>query len=284
MPRRRAHFVPWRSAGTVTETGINFDEVVRETGWVFNNKTGDSLTLESFVKTGDAEVRRYMRQFGFSSELLTDSTLLEIGCGIGRMTASFTNQCARVIAADIDAAFLERCRETVSLHGRIDRLQISHVSDGRSLNLPDNSTNLAFSYITLQHCDRNDALALTLEAIRVTASGGSIILNYRLRTRSDAVLVPLGNLIRLLWRIPVIGRRVSLWRWATRLGWQVNRLNPGDVFEFLRSDPSVFASLTDIQVFHSPFRAMSAVATGVNVQELKRVNASHWWLVAKISK
>lgn len=284
MPQRRAHLVPWRSAGSVTETGINFDEVVRETGWVFNNKTGDSLTLESFVKTGDAEVRRYMRQFGFSSELLANSTLVEIGCGIGRMTASFTNQCVRVIAVDIDAAFLERCRETVSLHGRVDRLQTSHVSDGRSLELPDNSANLAFSYITLQHCDRDDALALTLEAIRVTGNGGSIILNYRLRTRSDAVLVPLGNLVRLLWRIPVIGRRVSLWRWATRLGWQVNRLNPDDVFEFLKSDPNTFAPLTDIQVFHSPFRAMSAVATGVNVQVLKRVNASHWWLVAKISK
>ncbi len=284
MARRRAHFVPWRSAGTVTETGINFDEVVRETGWVFNNKTGDSLTLESFVKTGDAEVRRYMRQFGFPPDLLTTSTLLEIGCGIGRMTASFSNQCDRVIAADVDAAFLERCRETVSLHGRVDRLQTSHVTDGRSLQLLDDSADLAFSYITLQHCDRDDALALTLEAIRVTRNGGSIILNYRLRTRSDAVLVPLGNLVRLLWRIPVIGRRISLWRWATRLGWQVNRLNPDDVFKYLKSDSTAFASLIDVRVFHSPFRAMPEVATGVNVQVLKRVNASHWWLVAKISK
>ena len=284
MARRRAHFVPWRSAGSVTETGINFDEVVRETGWVFNNKTGDSLTLESFVKTGDAEVRRYMRQFGFPPDLLTTSTLLEIGCGIGRMTASFSNQCGRVIAADVDAAFLERCRETVSLHGRVDRLQATQVTDGRSLQLIDDSVDLAFSYITLQHCDRDDALALTLEAIRVTRNGGSVILNYRLRTRSDAVLVPLGNMVRLLWRVPVIGRRISLWRWATRLGWQVNRLNPDEVFKYLKSDPTAFASLTDIRVFHSPFRAMPEVATGVNVQVLKRVNASHWWLVANISK
>ncbi len=284
MPRRHAHFVPWRSAGTVTETGINFDEVVRETGWVFNNKTGDSLTLESFVKTGDAEVRRYMRQFGFPPDLLTNRTLLEIGCGIGRMTASFTHQCARVVAADVDAAFLERCRETVSIHGRVDRLQTSQVTDGRSLGLLDDSVDLTFSYITLQHCDRDDALALTRDAIRVTRDGGSIILNYRLRTRSDAVLVPLGIFVRLLWRIPVVGRRMSLLRWATRLGWQVNRLSPDDVFRDLQSDPNLFSLLTDIQVFHSPFRALTAVTSGVNVQVLKRVNASHWWLVAKISK
>ena len=284
MPRRRTHLVPWSSAGTVTESGINFDEVVRETGWVFNNKTGESLTLDSFVKTGDAEVRRYMRQFGFPPDLLATRTLLEIGSGIGRMTASFTNQCARVIAADVDAAFLERCRETVSLHGHVERLQISHVSDGRSLPLPDDSADVAFSYITLQHCDRDDALALTREAIRVIRDGGSIVLNYRLRIRNDALLVPLGKVVRLLWRVPVIGRRMSLWRWATRLGWQANRLNPDDVFGFLKSDPNIFMSLSEIQVFHSPFRKLTMSTAGVKVQELKRVNASHWWLVAKINK
>jgi len=114
MTNRRAHFVPWRSAGNLTETDIDSDEVVRETGWVFNNKTGDALTLESFVKTGEAEAKRYMRQFGFTPEQLAASTLLEIGSGIGRMTSEFTQSCAKVIAADVDAAFLERCRETVS--------------------------------------------------------------------------------------------------------------------------------------------------------------------------
>lgn len=284
MTRRRTHFVPWRSAGNVTETGINFDEVVRETGWVFNNKTGDSLTLDSFVKTGDAEVRRYMRQFGFTPDQLATCALLEIGSGIGRMTSSFTNQCAHVIAADVDAAFLERCRETVSMHGRVDRLQTSRVTDGRTLTLPDDSVDLAFSYITLQHCDRGDALELTREAIRVTRTGGSIMLNYRLRIPSDALLVPPGILVRLLWRLPVIGRKMSLWRWATRLGWQANRLQPEDVVEYLRADPNAFASLSEIRVFHSPFRSLKTKPNGVDVQALKRVNSSHWWLVAKINK
>ncbi|MEK7411672.1 MAG: class I SAM-dependent methyltransferase, partial [Actinomycetota bacterium] len=269
---------------SVTETGINFDEVVRETGWVFNNRTGDSLTLESFVKTGEAEVRRYMRQFGFTPEFLATRTLLEIGSGIGRMTSSFTNQCAQVIAADVDAAFLERCRETVSLHGRVDRLQTSRVSDGRSLALPESSVDLTFSYITLQHCDREDALALTREAIRVTRSDGLIMLNFRLRIPSDALLVPTGMLVRMLWRLPVIGRRMSLWRWATRLGWQANRLRPDDVFQYLRTQPNVFGSLSEIRIFHSPFRSLKMDSDGVDIQELKRVNSSHWWLVAKINK
>lgn len=284
MKRRRAHFIPWRSAGNVTETDINSDQVVRETGWVFNNKTGNSLTLESFVKTGDAEARRYLRQFGFTPDLLATRTLLEIGCGIGRMTSAFTSQCGRVIAADVDASFLERCRETVSTHGRVDRLQTSHVSDGRTLVLPDNSVDLAFSYITLQHCDRDDALKLTREAIRVTRGGGSIMLNYRLQIPSDALLIPLGVFVRMIWRIPVIGQKMSLWRWATRLGWQANRLRPDDVLEYLRIDPEVLTSLSEIRVFHSPRRSLKTNITSVDSQALKRVNLSHWWLVAKINK
>ena len=84
--------MPWRSAGNRTETGGSADEIVRSTGWVFNNETGSELTLEEFVATGNKEVRRYMRQFGFDAERLAPLTLLEIGSGIGRMTASFTEQ------------------------------------------------------------------------------------------------------------------------------------------------------------------------------------------------
>lgn len=281
MAKRRAHFVPWRSAGNLTETDINSDEVVRETGWVFNNKTGDSLTLESFVKTGQLEVKRYMRQFGFTPEQLAASTLLEIGCGIGRMTSAFTRECAKVIAADVDAAFLERCRETVSTHGIVDRLQTLYVADGKTLKLADDSVDIAFSYITLQHCDHDDALHLTREAVRVTRADGYIALNYRFNVSSDIFLRPLGLLVRQLWRVPVIGKRFSLWRWATRLGWQANRLWPDAVFEHLRATDGS-SPLYEVRVYHSPRRALKIREVSVTTSPLKRVNLSHWWLVAKV--
>ena len=61
---RRGQFVPWVTAGRVTEQQINADDVVKETGWVFNNETGDELTLEQFVTTGDEEVPAYLNVFG----------------------------------------------------------------------------------------------------------------------------------------------------------------------------------------------------------------------------
>ncbi|MFM1777002.1 MAG: hypothetical protein RLZZ260_569, partial [Actinomycetota bacterium] len=86
----RAHHLPWNNAGNLADNDLSADDVVRETGWVFNNETGSDLTLADFVRTGDEEVRRYMNQFGFGPESLANKTLLEIGSGIGRMTSAFT--------------------------------------------------------------------------------------------------------------------------------------------------------------------------------------------------
>jgi ubiquinone/menaquinone biosynthesis C-methylase UbiE len=222
-----------------------------------------------------------MRQFGFDAERLAPLTLLEIGSGIGRMTASFTEQCAHVIAADVDAAFLERCRETVGKHGRADRLTTTHVQDGSTLALADNSVDVAFSYITLQHCQRNDALGLSREAVRVTRSGGTVILNYRSWVLSDMLLVPAGIVVRLLWRMPAIGKRISGTRWATRFGWQANRLSPDEVLQDIIDHSQ--KSLTKITIYHSPFQVRHVSHSNVQVKSLKRVNRSHWWLVATVS-
>ena len=281
-PKWRTQFTPWKSAGNRTETGATADEVVRQTGWVFNNETGSDLTLAEFVRTGDEEVRRYMNQFGFSPESLTNKTLLEIGSGIGRMTAAFTKQCFAVIAADVDAAFLERCRETVGKHGDVAKLRTTHVADGSTLQLPDSCVDIVFSYITLQHCEKSDALSLTSEAMRVARTGGTLMLNYRTWVRADAGLLPLGIAMRRLWRIPVVGKRLAVTRWSTRLGWQANRLSPDQVLAHLAANSSSGKLLTNVVVHHSAKTTRTVKMPGVTVKPMKRVNKSHWWLTATV--
>jgi hypothetical protein len=56
--RRRPQLVPWKAAGQTSERQASGDDVVRTTGWVFNNETGSELTLEQFVATGDARGAR----------------------------------------------------------------------------------------------------------------------------------------------------------------------------------------------------------------------------------
>jgi SAM-dependent methyltransferase len=269
----RKQHVPWKAAGAASEEQHSADEVVRETGWVFNNVVGSELTLADFVETGDQETGAYLHAFGLWDEAgQQQHTIVEIGSGIGRMTAGMTRLFARVYACDLDPAFLERCRETVAQFGRPEVLQTCHVADGRSLPIPDGIADLTFSYITLQHCQQDDALALVREAVRVTRPGGSIALNMRTWVPRDIVLWPLGALMRLLWRVPGLGAWLARRRFATRLGWQANRLSPADVLPGLDG-------LTDVRLFRSPSRRPFDRPDAIDAT-FEGINRSHWWLVA----
>jgi SAM-dependent methyltransferase len=276
MTKRRPQLAPWKMAGRVSEDQSTGDDVVRETGWVFNNETGERLTLEEFVATGTEEVGWYCHNLGlFWGTQAAGKTFVEIGSGIGRMTAALSRYYHRVVACDLDAAFLERCRETVAMHGNVEHLQTVHVADGHTLDLPDDSADVVFSYITLQHCQTSDALALVEEAIRVTRPGGRVALNFRTWTLSDTLLVPLGVLVRAIWRVvPALAKAPRL---VTRFGWQANRLSPGDVV------PVAKAACPDaamVMVFQSTRRRRS-LRSPSPVHRLDGAHPGHWWLVVQ---
>lgn len=266
----------WRVAGRLTDEQKSADDVVQTTGWVFNNAPGGSLTLSEFVATGDNEVSMYLDAFGLAPEGGGRGTLVEIGSGIGRMTCAFTRHYHTVYACDLDAGFLERCREAVARFGRVDGLRTIPVPDGRTLDVPDGVADAVFSYITLQHCDRRDALVLVGEAVRVTRSGGVIALNFRQRSWADIVLLPLGYLARVLFRIPRVGTWLSGRRTLARAGWQVNRLDPHHVVEPIAGD------IDDVVIWRNPAR--STPLWGVDDAELRyldAINRAHWWLIAR---
>ncbi len=274
MPRG-SQFIPWRVAGRLTDQQRSADDVVQTTGWVFNNETGEGVTLAAFVESGDEEAPRYLELFGLDRDDDAERTLVEIGSGIGRMTCAFTRRYGTVYACDLDAGFLERCREVVSRFGRIDRLRTVPVPDGRTLDLPDDVADVAFSYITLQHCDRRDAISLVREALRVVRPGGMVALNFRSRSFSDIVLLPLGAMMRLLFNVPGIGSWLSRRRLPTRLAWQVNRMDPHHVLQPIADD------VVDVTIWRNTKR--TAPVWGAGSAELRNVgvvNRAHWWFVA----
>jgi ubiquinone/menaquinone biosynthesis C-methylase UbiE len=276
-PSRPRPQVPWRSAGRRAEGRGDSDSVVRETGWVFNNQRSRFLTLAEFVDSGEQEVGAYLEHFGFAHADNEQRTLVEIGAGIGRMTASFTQRFGSVIACDLDAAFLERCRETVAKFGRPERLSTVHTHDGRTMHIAERSADVTFSYITLQHCDASDALTLTTEAFRVLRPGGWVILNFRTWTPADVILFPAGIIMRVLWRLPIVGPWLVSKRWSTRLGWQANRLSPRVVLDHLRKS-GVAVDDPSIWVRHARRRVE---APGVPIRTFAGIARSHWWLIAR---
>jgi ubiquinone/menaquinone biosynthesis C-methylase UbiE len=272
---RRSQLIPWKVAGRVSERMATGDDVVRETGWVFNNATGDELTLAEFVATGDDEVPAYLETFGLRGPENHQRTLVEIGSGIGRMTCAFTREFGTVIAADLDAGFLERCYETVGRFGKVERLRTLEVADGRTLDLRPNTADLTFSYITLQHCDEDDALELASEAVRVTRPGGHIALNFRAPGASDPIVVPLGAAVRGLFRVPTIGAWLSQRRFLARLSWQANRLHPDQVTGPLAPQ------LRDIEVWTHPKSKLHAY--GASMRTFEGINPHHYWIIATVT-
>jgi ubiquinone/menaquinone biosynthesis C-methylase UbiE len=274
---RRSQLLPWQVAGQVTDRQQSADEVVQATGWVFNSDAADKQTLADFVESGDAEVAMYLDAFGLAGDDKEQQVLVEVGAGIGRMTCAFTRRFACVYACDLDSGFLERCREAVARFGRVANLRTIHVPDGRTLEVPDEVADLTFSYITLQHCSRSDALALVGESLRVLREGGTIALNFRQRVWADVFLLPLGKIVRALFALPGLGPWLSKHRAVTRLAWQVNRLDPHHVLEPIRD------RVGDVVIWRNPKR--SAPIWGANGAELGylesiSINPAHWWLVA----
>lgn len=272
---RRSQWVPWKVAGRVSERMTSGDDVVRETGWVFNNETGSDLTLAEFVATGDDEVPAFLEQFGLRGPHNQEQTLVEIGAGIGRMTCAFTREFGQVIAADLDAGFLERCYETVGRFGKADRLRTLEVTDGRTLDLPPNTADVTFSYITLQHCDDDDALELAAEAVRVTKPGGKIALNFRGPAASDPIVVPAGAAMRSLFRLPKVGPWLTQRRLLARISWQASRLHPDEVTGPLAPQ------LADIEIWTHPKSRLTGY--GATMRTFEGVNPHHWWIVATVT-
>jgi ubiquinone/menaquinone biosynthesis C-methylase UbiE len=273
---RRAQLLPWQVAGQLTDRQQSADDVVQATGWVFNSETGDTQTLADFVASGDHEVAMYLDAFGLHGEDSGRQVLVEVGAGIGRMTCAFTKRFGTVYACDLDSGFLERCREAVARFGRVDRLRTVHVPDGRSLDVADGIADVTFSYITLQHCSRRDALALVDESLRVLREGGTVALNFRQRVWADVALLPLGKLMRALFAVPRLGPWLSKHRAVTRLAWQVNRLDPHHVLEPVRN------LVADVEIWRNPRRTAPIWgASGATLRYFESINPAHWWLVAR---
>jgi SAM-dependent methyltransferase len=273
MPRR-PQLELWKTAGRITEQQPTGDDVVRTTGWVFNNTIAKDITLEEFVATGDVEVDSYLTVLGLRPEPGTPATLLELGCGIGRMTCAFTREFTSVIGCDVDPGFLERCREAVARFGRPERLRTVQVVDGKSIPLAPNSADCAFSYLTLQHCDPDDALELAAETVRITRPGGKIALNLRSRGAIDLLLLPAGRIARTLTTLPSIGAWLASRRFIARLAWQSNRLAPDEIVGPLSP------LLTDVQIWRHPRSKVSAY--GASIEAWDGLNPHHYWVVGVV--
>ena len=102
----------------------------------------------------DSDVTVKMCLDAIIPELGKPKSILEIGCGIGRLTIPVAKHFprAKVHGVDISDEMLKIATRNVIAHGEIDNVSFGQVGDGRHLYLL-NKVDAVYSMITFQHID-----------------------------------------------------------------------------------------------------------------------------------
>ena len=147
-----------------------WDERAREQALYFVDNTIDyqDPDVERFWTGGEQTVRGILDQLGV--EVRAADALVEIGCGVGRLTRPLAERAAHVTAIDVSGEMLARARE---LNPQLDNVRWLH-GDGRSLDgVADASADGCFSHVVFQHLpDPELTLGYVREMGRVLRPGG----------------------------------------------------------------------------------------------------------------
>ncbi len=132
---------------------------------------------EEFFATGRDDVDRFLAGAGWGDT--SGRRLVEVGCGLGRMSRHFAQRYAHVTAIDISAAMIRRARRLNASAPNID----FRVGNGRDLSgIPDASHDDAVSYVVFQHIPEASVVhGYAAELLRVLRPGG----RFRFQARND---------------------------------------------------------------------------------------------------
>jgi SAM-dependent methyltransferase len=124
--------------------------------------------LERFWADGEADLRSLLEQLELSIE--PTDVVVDIGCGVGRLTRAIAARAASVVASDVSPRMLELARE----HNRHLTNVRWMLGDGSTLaGVADASADACVSHVVFQHIpDPEITLSYIAEMGRVLRRGG----------------------------------------------------------------------------------------------------------------
>lgn len=181
MVRKRLRFlvsviskmIPDRSLENVREIWDGL--ACKNARYYVNTKTPSGRDVNEFElrETGLADYRKYVAEDLLLAPVLArgaDSSALEIGCGLGRMTEFFPQHFAKVAAIDISPVMIESAKKRLA----DAKTANFRVSDGRNVPFLDNQFDFVFSYQALRHVPTREVLAEKFKEIYRTLKPGGI--------------------------------------------------------------------------------------------------------------
>lgn len=138
------------------------------TYYISSYRDYDDQDDEEFWKWGRILADRFLHESGIP--FTGKETALDLGCGIGRMTRTFSERFAKVHGVDVSTEMIKRGREALK---DCSNVQLTAIN-GTDLGIFEAGTfDFTFSYITLQHIpDRAVTLNYIREFGRILRPGG----------------------------------------------------------------------------------------------------------------
>lgn len=133
---------------------------------------GTDISEDLFREEGEQDYKTLVAEDSFLKEALggfSSKRVLEIGCGIGRLTEFFASDFASIVGIDISEEMINQGKDRLQGKSNISLV----VGDGQTYPLPDASIDFVFSYIVFQHMPDTATVRKNFEEIaRVLNKGG----------------------------------------------------------------------------------------------------------------
>jgi SAM-dependent methyltransferase len=199
-----------------------WDARARENAFYFINNTLDyrATDAERFWASGEETVEAIQCTLGVKAE--AGDTVLDVGCGVGRMTRALARRSREAIGLDVSGEMLARAQEH-----NADVANVSWVKgDGRSLApVPDASVDLIMSFVVFQHIpDPEVTLAYVRDMGRVLKPGGRAAFQV---SNNPTPHRPASSRAPLRWRLRALGGRNP--RGARDPAWLGSMVELGDL-------------------------------------------------------
>ena len=174
----------------------DWDERARADAFYYSTwKVGHKWDLEEFFESGKRDrelfVDPVIRELGLDAG---KSGMLELGCGVGRMTKALASRFRSVHATDVSAEMVERARGYCSELGNV-RWEITNGFDLSSIE--GGSLDFAFSFLVFQHVPEKEiVLRNVAEMLRTLRPAGGFLFQYNGETERK-----IGWRERVIWGV-----------------------------------------------------------------------------------
>lgn len=164
-----AEFVDW-----LERMREDWDRRAREDAERFIYTRDQATDVADFDASGEANYKQLVRPYLpilLNGASPSDCTVVEIGCGAGRMTQWFARDFGRVEALDVSAEMIVLARKRLAGFPNVSL----HIGSGADLApVAEGSADLVFSYIVFQHIPSREVIEnYVREAARVLKPGGA---------------------------------------------------------------------------------------------------------------